>query len=111
MVPEWAPDAGDIVWMTFDPQAGHEQAGIRPALVLSVRAYNLRSGLMLCCPMTTQIKDYPFQVLIAGNPPHAVIADQVRSLDWRARGATLRGRVPASVLAETRRIVRALVGK
>lgn len=111
MVPEWAPDAGDVIWMTFDPQAGHEQAGTRPALVLSVRAYNLRSGLMICCPMTTQVKAYPFQVLLPGNPPYAVIADQVRSLDWRARGATPRGRVPASVLAETRRIVRALVGK
>jgi mRNA interferase MazF len=77
----YVPDTGDIVWLQFDPQAGHEQAGHRPALVLSPAAYNGKTGLMLCCPMTTQIKGYPFEVLVAGAKPSAVLADQVKSVD------------------------------
>src|SRR5438067_5546814 len=78
------PDAGDIVWISFDPQTGHEQAGHRPAVVLSPAVYNAKTSLMVCCPMTTQIKNYPFEVVIAGASPSAVLADQVKSLDWRA---------------------------
>ena len=63
----YVPDAGDIVWVSFDPQAGHEQAGHRPAVVLSPAAYNGKTGLMVCCPMTTQIKNYPFEVAISGG--------------------------------------------
>jgi len=103
-------DAGDIVWLQFDPQAGHEQAGHRPALVLSPAAYNGKTGLMLCCPMTTQIKGYPFEVRIAGDTDSAVLADQVNSLDWRARRAKLKGRISAAELAEVRAKVMALVG-
>src|SRR5258706_13248565 len=77
------PESGDIVWLNFTPQAGHEQAGHRPALVLSPAAYNDKTSLMICCPMTTQIKNYPFEVLIAGTPANVVLADQVKSLDWR----------------------------
>ena len=102
-------DAGDIVWLQFDPQADHEQAGHRPALVLSPAAYNGKTGLMLCCPMTTQIKGYPFEVRIAGDTDSAVLADQVNSLDWRARRAKLKGRISAE-LAEVRAKVMALVG-
>ena len=105
-----APDAGDIVWLEFSPQAGHEQAGHRPALVLSPAAYNDKTGMMICCPMTTQIKGYPFEVLVAANPPSAVLADQVRSLDWRARRASRKARVAADVLAEVRGKIRALIG-
>ena len=103
-------DAGDIVWLQFDPQADHEQAGHRPALVLSPAAYNGKAGLMLCCPMTTQIKGYPFEVRIAGDTDSAVLADQVNSLDWRARRAKLKGRISAAELAEVRAKVMALVG-
>lgn len=85
MATRYVPEAGDIVWLHFDPQAGHEQAGHRPALVLSPAIYNGRTGLMLCCPMTTQIKAYPFEVVIAGRKPSAVLADQVKSLDSRVR--------------------------
>ncbi len=106
----FVPDAGDIVWLQFDPQAGHEQAGHRPALVLSPAAYNGKTGLMLCCPMTTQIKGYPFEVRIAGDTDSAVLADQVKSLDWRAQRAKLKGRISAAELAEVRAKVMALVG-
>lgn len=107
----YVPDAGDIVWLLFDPQAGHEQAGHRPALVLSPARYNARAGLMLCCPMTTQIKGYPFEVLIAGAKPSAVLADQVKSVDWRARKATRKGKVTATELSQVRRKAIALIGK
>ena len=83
MPPAYVPDAGDIVGINFDPQAGHEQAGHRPAVVLSPAAYNGKTSLMLCCPMTTQIKSYPFEVLIAGATRSAVLADQIKSLGWR----------------------------
>ena len=106
----FVPDAGDIVWLQFDPQADHEQAGHRPALVLSPAAYNGKTGLMQCCPMTTQIKGYPFEVRIAGDTDSAVLADQVKSLDWRVRRAKLKGRISAAELAEVRAKVMALVG-
>ncbi|MBA2706518.1 MAG: endoribonuclease MazF [Gemmatimonadaceae bacterium] len=86
----FVPDRGDAVWLTFDPQAGHEQAGRRPAVVLSPRAYNSRTDLAIFCPVTSQIKGYPFEVVLPDGLPvaGAVLADQVRSLDWRARRAT-----------------------
>lgn len=87
----YVPERGDIVWLSFDPQAGHEQAVHRPALVLSLKAYNARTGLMLCCPMTTKIKGYPFEVGLSGDTPSAVLADQVKSLDWRALKAKKKG--------------------
>jgi mRNA interferase MazF len=93
------PDAGDIVWLNFTPQAGHEQAGYRPALVLSPAAYNGKTDLMVCCPMTTQIKNYPFEVVIAGTTPSAVLADQVKNLDWRSRKAKELAEVRAKILA------------
>ncbi len=106
----YVPDAGDIVWLNFTPQAGHEQAGHRPALVLSPADYNGKTSLMLCCPMTTQIKNYPFEVVIAGTPPSAVLADQVKSLDWRSRKARRKGAVSAEELAEVRGKLLALIG-
>lgn len=105
----YVPDAGDIVWLQFTPQAGHEQAGHRPALVLSPAQYNGRTRLMLCCPMTTRIKGYPFEVLIAGEPPSVVLADQVKSLDWAARQASRKGRASAGELAEVRAKLLALL--
>lgn len=104
-------DAGDIVWLSFDPQGGHEQAGHRPAVVLSPSTYNGRTGLMLCCPMTTQLKGYPFEVAVAGKQKSAVLADQVRSLDWTVRKAKFKGKVSPPELAEVRRKATALIGK
>jgi mRNA interferase MazF len=109
MARRYVPDAGDIVWLNFTPQAGHEQAGHPPALVLSPAAYNDKTSLMICCPMTTQIKSYPFEVLIAGNPPAAVLADQLKSLDWRVRKATRKGAASPDELAEVRAKVLALI--
>lgn len=98
----YVPERGDAVWITLDPQAGHEQAGRRPALVLSPSAYNGKVGLALLCPITSQVKGYPFEVpLPAGLPVVGVVgADQLKSLDWRARKAVRIGPVPAPVVAE-----------
>jgi mRNA interferase MazF len=106
----YVPDAGDIVWISFNPQAGHEQAGHRPAVVLSPAAYNAKTSLMVCCPMTTQIKNYPFEVVVAGDSPSAVLADQVKSLDWRKRQAKRKGAISSTELAEVRAKIRALIG-
>jgi mRNA interferase MazF len=110
MARAFVPDAGDIVWLEFSPQAGHEQAGHRPALVLSPAAYNGKTGMMICCPLTTQIKGYPFEVVVDQKRPSAVLSDQVKSLDWRARKASRKGRVAEKVLVETRTKIRALLG-
>jgi len=85
----YIPNSGDIVWFTFNPQAGHEQAGRRPALVLSPSAYNEKVGLAILCPITSQIKGYPFEVIIPDGLEisGAILADQVKSLDWQARNA------------------------
>jgi len=85
----YVPQRGDVVWITLNPQAGHEQAGRRPAVVLSPEAYNARVGLALLCPVTNQIKGYPFEVPVPEGLPlsGAILADQVRSLDWRVRHA------------------------
>jgi mRNA interferase MazF len=99
----YVPDRGDVVWLEFDPQAGHEQAGHRPALVLSPSAYNRRSGLMLCCPITSRVKGYPFEVALAGKRglSGVVLADQVKSLDWRARRARKKDAAPPEAVRET----------
>ena len=110
MAKQYVPDAGEIVWINFTPQAGHEQAGHRPALVLSPAAYNGKTSLMTCCPLTTQIKNYPFEVFIGGTPANAVLADQVKSIDWRSRDAKPKGRVLPEQLAEVRAKIYALIG-
>lgn len=98
----YVPDQGDVVWLDFDPQAGHEQAGRRPALVLSPKSYNQATKLMLCCPVTSRIKGYPFEVGISGSAKLSGVAlsDQIRSMDWVARNAQFIERVPAAVLSE-----------
>jgi mRNA interferase MazF len=106
----YVPDAGDIVWIDFDPQAGREQAKHRPAVVLSSAAYNRRAGLLLCCPTTTKIKAYPFEVMLSGRPASVALADQVKSFDWRARKARKKGQATAGELAEIRAKLHALVG-
>ena len=110
-MPRYVPEAGDIVWLNFTPQAGHEQAGHRPALVLSPRGYNEKTNLMVCCPMTTQIKDYPFEVRIASTKPASVVlADQIKSLDWRVRKARRKGAASSAELADVRAKIFALIG-
>ena len=108
--PSFVPDAGDVVWLEFDPQAGHEQAGHRPAVVLSPASYNSKTGLMVCCPLTTRIKGYPFEVALASQPGSAVLSDQVKNLDWRARRANRKGKVTDLELRQVRGKLRALIG-
>ena len=104
------PNAGDVVWLEFDPQTGHEQAGHRPAVVLSPASYNGKTGLMVCCPLTTRIKGYPFEVALASQPGSAVLSDQVKSLDWRVRRASRKGNVTDAELRQVRGKLRALIG-
>ena len=102
MRPVEAPARGDLVWLEFNPQAGSEQAGRRSALVISPKSYNRKVGLALVCPVTSQVKGYPFEVeLPAGAEAQGVVlCDQLKSLDWRARGAKRFGSVPDTVMEE-----------
>lgn len=102
MTRRYVPERGDAVWLSFEILAGHEQAGRRPAVVLSPLAYNLKAGLALVCPITSRSKGYPFEVVLPEQLPVAgvVLADQVRSVDWRARRATRICRLPEPVVAE-----------
>lgn len=88
---KYVPDAGDVVWLDFAPQAGHEQAGRRPGLILSPSSYNAAAGLALCCPITSRVKGYPFEVAVVPMPGYqlngVVLADQVRSINYQARNA------------------------
>lgn len=110
MTARWVPQAGDVVWLNFDPQAGHEQAGQRPAVVLSPARYNDTTGLMLCVPLTTRVKGYPFEVPVKAARQSVALADQVKCLDWRARAAKRKGRATDAELEEIRAKLRALVG-
>lgn len=110
MKPTWVPDAGDIIWLNFDPQLGHEQAGHRPAVVLSPSSYNALTGLLLCVLMTTRAKGYRFEVPIAGEREGIALADRVKSFDWRARKATKKGRTSQVELEAIRARARILVG-
>jgi len=107
----YVPCRGDLVWLQFNPQAGHEQAGHRPALVVSPLSYNRRVGLAICCPVTSQVKGYPFEVLLPQGlrVDGAILSDQIKSLDWRVRKAKRIGTVPADVLQETIGKILALV--
>ena len=108
----YVPDTGDLVWLTFDPQAGREQRGRRPALVLSPRIYNQRTQLAIACPITSQVKGYPFEVpLPEGSPVEGVIlSDHLKSLDWKTRRAEPAGSVDSATLAEVRERIRPLLG-
>ena len=106
-----APDRGDLVWLDFDPQAGREQAGRRPALILSPVSYNRKTGLALACPITSKAKGYPFEVRIPQKLPVEGVAlvDHLRSIDWRARNWRLIGKLPEEALEEACGKVKALV--
>ncbi len=105
------PDRGDVVWITLALQAGHEQAGRRPAVVLSPAAYNRKVGLALMCPITSRIKGYPFEVTIPAGLPvtGAVLSDQVKSLDWRARQAERICALPRAAVTEVLQKIGALL--
>ncbi len=107
----YVPARGDVVWLSFDPQAGHEQSGRRPAVVLSPAAYNRKVGLAIFCPITNQVKGYPFEALIPQGMPvsGAVLSDQVKSLDWRARRADKIGALPTALTDEILAKVRTLL--
>jgi mRNA interferase MazF len=98
----YIPQRGDVVWLTFNPQAGHEQAGRRPALVLSPSSYNAKVGLAVFCPVTSQVKGYPFEVTLPPGSKLAgvVLADQVKILDWRIRRAEFICKVPQESMKE-----------
>lgn len=98
----YSPDRGDIVWIDFSPQAGHEQSGRRPALVISPGSYNKKVGLAILCPITNQVKGYPFEVMLPDGLPiqGVVLSDQAKSLDWRARRTTFAATVNQSVTVQ-----------
>lgn len=107
----YVPARGELIWLRFNPRAGHEQAGDRPAVVISPSSYNRRVGLAVCCPITPQVKGYPFEVLLPQGLgiDGAILSDQVKSLDWRVRKARRIGSLPAEVLEETVGKILALV--
>lgn len=112
MTEEYVPDKGDLVWLEFMPQAGREQSGRRPALTLSPRSYNGVRGMALFCPITSNIKGYPFEVALPSDAEitGAVLCDQVRSLDWRARWATFAGRSSPRVIEDVTEKIGLLLG-
>ena len=110
MARAYVPDTGQVVWLEFDPQAGHEQAGHQPALVISPASYNAKSGLMVCCPLTTKVKGHPFEVMTRiDDVDCAVLSDQVKSLDWKVRRAKKKGQVSDEVMTHVRAKVKALL--
>jgi len=112
IVQNYIPERGDIVWLEFNPQAGHEQAGHRPALVVSPKAYNEKVGLALFCPITSSVKGYPFEVVLPEKHEvsGAILSDQIKSLDWRVRKAKLLVSVPKDVLEEVLAKILSLLG-
>lgn len=108
----YVPERGDVIWITLNPQAGHEQAGRRPAVVLSPAAYNGKVGLAILCPITRQVKGYPFEVQIPRGLAvgGVILTDQVKSLDWRAREAELAGRLPIATVVEVLQKLNTLLG-
>ena len=107
----YVPARGDVVWVTLNPRVGHEQSGRRPAIVLSPSTYNRKAGLFVLCPITSQVKGYPFEVAIPEGLPVSgvILADQVKSLDWRARNAELLCTLPLDVIDEISKKLRLLI--
>jgi mRNA interferase MazF len=108
----YVPDVGDLVWLNFSPQTGHEQAGRRPAVVLSPRRYNEKAGLALTCPVTSRSKGYPFEVALPASLRirGVILADQLKSLDWQKRQAQRVGRLPPETLAHVRQRISVVLG-
>ena len=108
---EYVPRRGDVVWIDFTPQSGHEQAGRRPGLVVSPKAYNKKVGLALLCPITSKIKGYPFEIGLPNTDgvTGAILADQIKSMDWRARHASFTRSAPQQVVEEVIGMIRAIL--
>lgn len=107
----YVPDAGDLVWLNFNPQAGHEQRGHRPALCVSPKAYNKLTGLALFCPITSKVKGYPFEEPVhGGGIAGVVLCDHIKSLDFKARKVSCEGDIPQSALNEIRDKIKLLIG-
>jgi mRNA interferase MazF len=101
MVRNYVPEKGDIVWLDFTPQLGHEQRGRRPAIVLSKKAYNEKIGLAIFCPITSKEKGYPFEVKVSGKKiSGCVLSDQVKSLDWVERNIEYIEKMPEALMEE-----------
>ncbi len=108
---EYVPDSGDLIWLDFTPQAGREQAGRRPAVVLSPRSYNEKTSLAVVCPVTSRVKGYPFEVSL---PPGlrirgAILSEHLKNLDWRQRQAEKSGKIPRAILEQVRARIAALL--
>ena len=110
---KYVPDTGDIVWITFTPQSGHEQAGRRPGLVLSPQKYNEKTKLALLCPITSKVKDYPFEVVLppAATVKGVVLVDQIKSLDWQARKADFECKTPSHLMVKVLDKLNTLLGQ
>ena len=113
MPEEYVPDRGHLIWLSLEPHAGREQAGRRPVLTISPASYNARSDLALFCPVTSRVKGYPFEVPVPGGSPVAgvILADQVKSLDWRSRNAAFIAAVPPETLTEVVDLLSTLLGR
>jgi mRNA interferase MazF len=109
---EYVPDAGDLIWLDFTPQAGREQASRRPAVVLSPRSYNEKTSLAVVCPITSHAKGYPFEVAVplGSRIAGVILSDHLKNLDWRQRQAQKAGKIPRSLLDQVRARVAALLG-
>jgi mRNA interferase MazF len=107
----YVPERGDAIWINFNPQAGHEQSGRRPAIILSPKSYNGKVGLCLLCPITNQVKGYPFEVLIPAGlgVTGVVLSDQAKSLDWRVRNAEFISSLPEAVTNEVLKKLKSLL--
>ena len=103
----WVPSAGDVIWVDLNPTIGHEQAGKRPALVLSPASYNVKTSLLIVCPLTTQVKGYPWEVPMPDGS--VVLTDQVKCLDWRFRNAMAKETAPPGVLQKVRELLGTLL--
>ena len=110
MVINYVPERGDIIWISFTPQAGKEQAGHRPAIVLSHKVYNKSIGLAILCPITTKVKGYPFEVKVDLKETKGVIlADHVKNLDWKERKATFIEKAPVNIIEEVITLINTII--
>ena len=111
MVKQYVPDRGDLVWVEFQPQSGHEQRGLRPALVLSPKSYNQKTSLAILCPITNKEKGYPFEVKLTQKVPvtGVILSDQIKSLDWKARNAKFICKLDIDVIDEVLGKIKALI--
>jgi mRNA interferase MazF len=112
LVVSYIPDSGDLIWIDFNPQVGHEQAGHRPAIVLSLRSFHVRTSLMFVCPITSRRKEFPFEVVLPPNLPvrGVVLCEHMRSMDWQPRQISFIGMVPDETLRAIRDVIAAIAG-